>query len=261
MGNTVRKNQLATWRGVSELTFLKSVMEPRAFQNHLLNGWSEGVIHCRFLIKIICLLHDMVSQSVQCYAPASVSIFLAFYSFFQDARVKITKTEPSEWHRLGNLLPHKSHCWFIRVLSNGKRMWNQCHYNKRQQEPPVRNGIANQVQEVHRKAHLILMAVQAPRGTRMIWKSVSWQCKLRQPHSYNMYVVSRAFIDSSRAHKWARLPVGRGTGAKQRLLRIGINRMGRQRKGKEKEIISWSHNNSKMCDQWTGKIREPVKSI
>ena len=242
MGNTVGKNQLATWRGVSELTFLKSVMEPRAFQNYLLNGWSEGVIHCRFLIKIICLLH-MVSQSVQCYAPASVSIFLAFYSFLQGARVRITKTEPSEWHRLGNLLPHKSHCWFIR-----------------QQEPLVRNGIANQVQEVHRRAHLILTAAQAPGGTRMIRKSVSWQCKLRQPHSYNMHVASRAFIDSSRAHKWARLPAGRGTGAKQRLLRIGINRMGRQRTGKEKEIISWSHNNSKMCDQWTGKIREPVKS-
>lgn len=77
------------------------------------------------------------------------------------------------------------------------------------------------------------MAEQAPRGMRVIWQSISQQCKLEQLHSYDLFVVSRNFIDIFRAYKLARLLGGRGTGGEERLKRI--RRTSGQRKGEEKE--------------------------
>lgn len=48
--------------------------------------------------------------------------------------------------------------------------------------------------------------------------------------------------------------MGEGTGSKARLKRIG--RMGRQRKGRKKKIVSGFHRNSKICDPLTRKMED-----
>lgn len=67
-----------------------------------------------------------------------------------------------------------------------------------------------QISVLNARKTVILRGEWTPRGMKMTWRSISWQCGLWPLHSYNFMLYQGNVPDSLRAYKVARLGQGRG---------------------------------------------------